>query len=598
MKKITIVLAAFLGLASSEKAQVVRDHRTGQKPVVETKPVYTAPAGQVTVYEHVNFTGQSKSYGVGTFRFLSAADLNDMVSSIKVPAGMGVIIYEHANEKGGYGSYGDILEDIPDLSVYNFSDKASYITVISTVREGFVWARNRMVNNEFVAGHWERKRANGVLPDNALPMVLSQLSETFDPNDAASAPQATQSEIDEFNDIMKNQLGVGVLSGETTRPFYYHNNQAGEQVYKYNKIIDPARLPGKFFDWASQQLGWAGFVVKPFELVTELATDIKDFFFGSSSTKMAIDCWYPDSEFKKTVCGKMEEDVEICTQDYSHTKVTVDKDVCYNLMPSERFKPMLTNRWTGETHDKIEGEVKPVYLMNYNPQTQKSTEGLTPHNPLLMQIKKDENVCLYGPWMADILDINLKIPIPLTDESVSLGNIDLRKANEIHPVNQFWRKNGNETQLIAIADGTGYFQKTGNNEIAASGLNQRMRFYLAFIIPPHIDAFNSGNRAYDINAIAFDIIDNPVLDIQPETVSLKYNGVSRVVVNDNSFIRIQKTHRVFFDKVRKRPNGYVQGYIVVETEPIRKQGGSINIFVKDQTVDNSPLGPIKPVNRQ
>jgi hypothetical protein len=39
----------------------------------------------------------------------------------------------------------------------------------------------------------------------------------------------------------------------------------------------------------------------------------------------------------------------------------------------------------------------------------------------------------------------------------------------------------------------------------------------------------------------------------------------------------------------------IQGYIVVETEPINKQGGSINIIVKDITVNNSPVGPNVPL---
>ncbi|MFZ1264247.1 MAG: hypothetical protein WAT34_12135 [Chitinophagaceae bacterium] len=599
MKQILAILIALL-IVNTMVAQVVRDHRTDKLKKPADKLEIMTPVGQnVVLYEQGNYQGQSKVLGPGVYRFFDSNDFNDMASSIKVSAGMAVIIFENANEMGGYGMYTDLLEDCPDLNVYNFNDKVSYINVINTVKpEGFVWARNRMKDNQFVPGHWERKRANGVLPDNAPPAIVSTLAPTFDAADASHAPQASQAEIDEFNAVQKNQLGVGVLGGETTRPFYYHHNQSGEEVYKYKKVIDPARLPGKFFDWASEKLGRAGIIIKPFEVLTDVAGDIKDWIFGSSSTKMEMDCWYPDSEFKKTVCGKMEEDVEICTQDYSHTQVTIDKDVCFNLMPSETFRSMLTNRWTGETHGKIEGEVKTINLANYNPQTQKSTETTTPRNPLLMEIKKDENVCFFGPWMGDILDINVKVPIPFTDASIDIGNINLRNSNEIHPINQFWRKKGNETQLIAMADGTGYFQKTGNNEIAASGINQRMRFYMAFFLPPHTNALMAVNRIYDVNGVAFEFMDNPVLDIQPETVTLKLNGATRVTVNDNSVIRNQKTHRVFFDKVRARPNGAVQGYIVIETEPIRKKGGSINVFVKDQTVDNSPVSPVKPVNSQ
>src|SRR5690606_25289501 len=118
------------------------------------------------------------------------------------------------------------------------------------------------------------------------------------------------------------------------------------------------------------------------------------------------------------------------------TQVTIDMDVCFNIDPSPPFAHMLSNRWTNETHDKVEGEVKSLNLSNYNTSTGKSKETTTPRNPMLMQVKKDEQVCLYGAWMGDILDLNMKVPIPLSDEKLSLGNIDLRKNNEIHPINQ------------------------------------------------------------------------------------------------------------------------------------------------------------------
>ncbi|OSZ80581.1 hypothetical protein CAP36_04840 [Chitinophagaceae bacterium IBVUCB2] len=603
MKKMLILITSFIVLQSA-KAQVIRDNRkqpkATEKPptaLVTIKPeVAILYSPQVMLYEHANFSGQNKTFGVGDYRFFGSGDFNDLASSIKVPNGLVVVIYEHANENGGYGNYVDLLEDCPDLSVYNFSDKASYLRVFSVSRPGYIYVRNRVVNNQFVPGHWERVRADGTKPDNSLPAVTSSLSQTGTPDDYTYAPLASQAELDEFNDLQNNQLGVGILGGETTKPFYYHHNQAGEEVYKYNKVIDPSRLPGAFFDKISQELGWAGVLVKPLEVATELAGDIKDWLLGSSSTKVNMDCWFPVSEFKKTVCGTITSDTKICGQDYIHTKVTIDKDVCIYLKPSERFRTMLTNRWTNETSEIIEGEVKAKHLANFNTQTQKSTETLDPHNPLLLQIKKDANVCLYGPWMGDILDLNVKVPVPFSDESIALGNIDLRKNNEIHPVNQLWRKTGNEIQLTAIVDGTGYFQKIGNNEVAASGLYQRMQFYIAFSLPGNQPKANQVTREFTINGVAFDFTEHPILDVQPETLTFKYKGNARLVVNNNSFVRNQKTHKVFFDKVRTRADGSVQGYIVVETEPITKPGGSINIFVKDETrssTHNINTSPVK-----
>ena len=588
--KISIAVIISLLFLSSLTAQVIRDHRkvptttTKPKPMpVTTYPEATLMEQKVVLFENAGFSGQSKSFGIGDYVLSGPADLNDLASSFRVPNSWVVLVYEHANEKGGYGNYIDLMEDCADLSVYGFNDKISFLRVFSSIRPGYMYVRGRITNSEFVAGHWERERANGVKPDNSPPAVASSLSETGNPDDYSYAPAATQAEIDELNDILANQSGIAVLGGETTKPFYYHHNRDGEEVYKYNKVIDPARLPGKFFDWAAEKLGRAGFLVKPFELVTDIAGDIKDWIFGSGSTKMNMDCWYPVSEYRTTVCGTMKGDAFICSQDYMHTQVTLDKDVCFSLVPSERFRSVLSNRWIDETFEDIEGEVKPFYLSNYSTQSGKSTESMTPRNPLLMEIKKGENVCLFGPWMGDILDINLKIPIPFTDEKIELGNIDLRKHNEIHPVNQIWRKKGDETQMIAVVDGTGYFQKAGNGEIAASGLGQRMRFYKAFTLPANQLKVSRTTREVLIDGVGFEFTDYPVLDIPEETLTIKYQGTVLLTVRDNSLVKGQKTHKVYFENVKKRPDGSLQGYIVIETEPIQRKGGSINIIMKEKT---------------
>lgn len=593
MNKILLSLS-FYFITDSLPAQIIRDGKVLER--VSSGVITEQP---VVLYEHPGFQGRSKSFGVGNYRLISEADLNDMASSIKVPPGMVAMIYDQYNEKGGGGMFTDLLEDCADLSQYKFNDKISYLSVFkNTNAQGMVWVRTRLVNNEIVAGHWERKRADGKLPDNTPPAVVSHT----DPHNLAVVPLATQAEINEFDDIMNHQLRVAVLGGETTQPFYYHHNRPGEQVYKYNKVIDAGRLPGGFFDWLSGKLGDYGFIIKPAEVIVNWATDIKDFFFGSSSTKMQMDCWFPVSEYRTTVCGTLKKDAFICAQDYLHTQVTIDKDVCYELIPSEKYKHILTNRWTKETSDHIEGEIKPVMLTNYNTATGKLTETTTPRNPALLQIKKNEKMCLYGPWMGDILDLNLKIPIPLTDEKVELGNIDLRKNNEIHPVNQLWKKTAeNEWILIAMADGTGYFQKTGNGEVEASGLNQKMRFYFAFYLPASKITRITSMQEYHINGIGFEFTEKPITNVTEETLTLNEHDVVRLKIYNNSFIRNVKTHSVFFDKIRKRADGSVQGYIVIETEKITKQGGTINIFVKGNNLVVSDL-PIKhtlqPIIRQ
>ena len=85
---------------------------------------------------------------------------------------------------------------------------------------------------------------------------------------------------------------------------------------------------------------------------------------------------------------------------------------------------------------------------------------------------------------------------------------------------------------------------------------------------------------YDINGSNFQVTSSPVRNVAAKTIQLTLHNEVTLRVNDNAQIRTEKSHSVFFDKVRVRPDGSYQGYIVVETVPIVSQGGSINIDVK------------------
>lgn len=410
------------------------------------------------------------------------------------------------------------------------------------------------------------------------------------PQNIANVPLANQDEIDEFNNIKNNQMGVAVLSGETTKPFYYHHNQTDELVYKYKKAIDVARLPTGINEKLKDAIvssipnstlraGAEYVIFKPISFLGDVAASIKDWFAGSQSTVVAMDCWYPDSEFKKTVCGTMKVDAHTCGQDYIHTKVTVDKDACFELKVDDSFNYMLKNRWAGDNFDHIEGEV------------QAEMKGLIPLNEYLSgkQIKKDDKVCLYGPWMADILDLNAKIPVPFTDKKLEITNIDIRNNNEIHPINQMWRKitGGGGMLLTSIADGTGYFDKVGNNEIQASGLSQKMRYHIAFELPiNNLNSFKMASCKIDGFTGSYVYDPNTTKNIKEETLTLQFQGQVVLKIDENTIVNFQETHKTSFDKIRKRADGSIQGYIVVETNPINIPGGSINIIVSPFTISN------------
>lgn len=136
----------------------------------------------VTIYEDVNFGGRSDVLEVGGHRLFSAANLNDEVSSIKVPAGLVALVYEHADEAGGYGRSADLIEDHADLGTLGLGDAISYVNVFAAEREilshnhatgktdtaRVVWARGSVVNGQYVPGHWERPRAQPTPPGPAV----------------------------------------------------------------------------------------------------------------------------------------------------------------------------------------------------------------------------------------------------------------------------------------------------------------------------------------------------------------------------------------------------------------------------------------------
>ena len=129
---------------------------------------------QVTLFSDRQFAGSSVPLDEGDTRFSS--DFNDSASSIRVAAGFCAMLYEHANEFSGYGAWVDLLEDCPDLSVYGFDKKTSYVHVFRSERpDGFIWARGAMRDGQFIPGHWERKRASGVSPNSAVAVVAPPL---------------------------------------------------------------------------------------------------------------------------------------------------------------------------------------------------------------------------------------------------------------------------------------------------------------------------------------------------------------------------------------------------------------------------------------
>ena len=143
----------------------------------------------VTIYDAVNFGGRSAILAVGGTRLSGPGAPIAKVSSIKVPSGTVAVVYELADNAGGYGRSADLMEDYADVSTLGLAG-ISYVEIFLAQREApvrtdapartaaagattavagattaaagattaavqEVWARGAVVNGTYVAGHWQ-----------------------------------------------------------------------------------------------------------------------------------------------------------------------------------------------------------------------------------------------------------------------------------------------------------------------------------------------------------------------------------------------------------------------------------------------------------
>lgn len=128
--------------------------------------------GPVQIFSEHQFSGTSVSLAEGETRFQSS--FNDTTTSVRVALGYCAVLYEHANEFGGYGASVELLEDCPDLSVCGFERKTSCVLVFRTERPGYVWIRAALLDGQVMPGHWERARADGTSSLNIHgPLVVN-----------------------------------------------------------------------------------------------------------------------------------------------------------------------------------------------------------------------------------------------------------------------------------------------------------------------------------------------------------------------------------------------------------------------------------------
>ena len=145
----------------------------------------------VTIYDAVNFGGRSATLAAGSYKLSGSGAPLDKVASIQVPAGLVALVYEAADNAGGFGRSADLMENYADVTTLGMTGIA-YITVFASERNALVladavvkaptppitinpaahefWARGAVVNEQYVAGHWI---VAGTQPTAPGPAVVS-----------------------------------------------------------------------------------------------------------------------------------------------------------------------------------------------------------------------------------------------------------------------------------------------------------------------------------------------------------------------------------------------------------------------------------------
>ena len=333
-------------------------------------------AQTVTIYENANFQGNGKTFGIGEHRL---SDFNDAASSIKIPNGLGVVIYEHADEAGGYGTSVDLLEDQPDFSRFNFNDKTSYIAVFSTVRPNYYWARNSIKNGQFVPGHWERARAAGN-PPNSVPVVSPPLP-----------PRGGVSARETILQVNGGDSVVASLAKQTT--------------------ADAAT-------WERAVTDLMGVIGSDYRGVEEIGSAA----FQRASNNIAIpdniNFWYPQKQprdnrrivyYKRTLTGIIDEIERPYIVDITGTYE--DADFTLNVIPAPKYKYLITDAHPPEQSVLQAG--KTLLAERENPYGDCDKPFTKVHTEIdsvprvkktldyLVSSRAGKQIAVYGPWIYD-----------------------------------------------------------------------------------------------------------------------------------------------------------------------------------------------------
>lgn len=526
---------------------LVYQYSVSQKPLRNFDAITTFQQQVVILYEHANYSGTSKSYGVGTY---SLSDFNDVASSIRVPVGMVAYIFEHSTGNQGYGISLDLLEDCPDLSVYSFNDKVSFLQVFYANKDNlYAWARNSIRNGQYVQGHWERMRASGQGPANGGPVVSPPIP----------GPVSTTASV------------LSVNGPVTTI------NTLGQQTFEDKAL----------WDRAQKQMGVIG---NDFRGPEEIGTAC----FERASNNVAIpdnfNFWYPQKDprdhrgiFKKTLCGMVVRSSQANIQGtYADFDVNIDikpnPDYMYLLnqahprqytdimalqyqaskisvgniltkppwaWESSSGKPDCDDEASKEEFEQLEAEIAEDYWPKGN-----HTFGRARLADMAL-IRVGKQMCVYGTWIYD------------------RGHCC---HPEIHPAEQLWWQDtlnsAKKFSLNVVCDASRRFwwrnQMDDGTKLkpwAEPPIKGLFAIAFEYVLPNTTSAIGYTTRQFEADYVQhYNLTEYSNAD---QTYTLVYQGKNIV-----SFVPHNNAFKVSFEHVGISPEepNKIKGFLVLETE--------------------------------
>ena len=492
----------------------------------------------VMLYEGAGFSGQAKSLSPGQHLL---SDFNDMASSIKVPAGIVVAIYEHGTATQGYGIWVDLLEDCTDLSVYNFNDKVSYVNVFYATKDNlYDWVRNAIKDGQFIPGHWERKKAKPTtVPANTVAVVAPPIA----------APLPTEPSVLAVSGATTTITSLGVFTTE-----------------------------GKsYWETAKQQMGVIG---NDFRGREEIGTacferDSNNFFIPDN-----FNFWYPQRPAndhrppaKKTLSGK------VIRSDQANIQGTyADFDVNIDIVPYPNYAYLLNTAHKPEfttimklqdipydvkdcppSFDAIEAEIAEDYWPKGD-----HTFGRARLTDMALK-RVGKGICVYGLWIYD------------------MGHCC---HPEIHPAEQIWWQDTINTtkqyNLNVLCDASRRFwwrkQMDDGTKLkpwAEPPIKGLFAIAFEYSMPKTDASANVKTKQFEANYI--DHYNLTEYSNANQTYSLVYQGKTIVTFkpNNNAF-------KVSFEQVGIAPDdpSKIKGFLVLETEvgKLSQIATSISVF--------------------